>query len=139
MDAQFLGETDQVRQRSGIHFLHLLGPVGGDECSDFKNSIGRTFLSGNGIFAETGKSRLSVPAHRSAAFRHAGVKPRPAMSGMGGVLHLRPSILPREIHLLGSGDHAIVHVRTHEAVLIIDPARYVIGLSRHHNSGRTSR
>jgi hypothetical protein len=22
-------------------------PVGGDECSDFKNPIGRTFLSGN--------------------------------------------------------------------------------------------
>jgi hypothetical protein len=35
-------------------------PVGGNECSDFKNPIGRTFLSGNRIFAETGKSRLSV-------------------------------------------------------------------------------
>jgi hypothetical protein len=34
--------------------------MGGDECCDFKNPIGRTFLSGNGIFAETGKSRLSV-------------------------------------------------------------------------------
>jgi hypothetical protein len=33
--------------------------MGGDECSDFKNPIGRTFLSGNRIFAETGKSRLS--------------------------------------------------------------------------------
>jgi hypothetical protein len=45
-------------------------PVGGDECSDFKNPIGRTFLCGNRIFAEAGKSRLSV-------------KPRP----VGGVLH----------------------------------------------------
>jgi hypothetical protein len=27
--------------------------VGGDECSDLKNPIGRTFLSGNCIFAET--------------------------------------------------------------------------------------
>ena len=45
-------------------------PPGGDECSDFKNPIGRTFLSGNRIFAETGKSRLSV-------------KPRP----VGGELH----------------------------------------------------
>jgi hypothetical protein len=44
--------------------------MSGDECSDFKNPIGRTFLSGDGIFAETGKSRLSV-------------KPRP----VGGVLH----------------------------------------------------
>jgi hypothetical protein len=34
--------------------------LGGDECSDFKNPIGRTFLSGTRIFAETGKSRLSV-------------------------------------------------------------------------------
>jgi hypothetical protein len=34
--------------------------VGGDECSDFKKPIGRTFLSGHRIFAETGKSRLSV-------------------------------------------------------------------------------
>ncbi len=33
---------------------------GTDECSDFKNPIGRTFLSGTCIFAETGKSRLSV-------------------------------------------------------------------------------
>jgi len=46
--------------------------IGGDECSDFKNPIGRTFLSGNRIFAETGKSWLSV-------------KPRP----LGGELHLK--------------------------------------------------
>jgi len=32
----------------------------GDEWSDFKNPIDRTFLSGSCIFAETGKSRLSV-------------------------------------------------------------------------------
>src|SRR4030042_1760011 len=37
---------------------------GGAECNDFKTPIGRTFLSGNCIFAETGKSRLSVkPPH----------------------------------------------------------------------------
>jgi hypothetical protein len=29
-------------------------------CSDFKNLIGRTFLSGNDIFAETRKSPLSI-------------------------------------------------------------------------------
>jgi len=40
--------------------------MGGDECIDFKNPIVRTFLSGNRIFAATGKSRLSV-------------KPRPYM------------------------------------------------------------
>jgi hypothetical protein len=34
--------------------------MGGDECSDFQNPIGRTFLSGKRISAETGKSRLSV-------------------------------------------------------------------------------
>ena len=34
--------------------------MGGDECSDFKSPIGRTSLSGNRIFAEAGKSRLSV-------------------------------------------------------------------------------
>jgi hypothetical protein len=31
--------------------------MGGDECSDFKDPIGRTFLSGNCIFAETGLRR----------------------------------------------------------------------------------
>jgi len=38
--------------------------MGGDECSDFKNPIGRPAkagFSGNGIFTETGKSWLSVP------------------------------------------------------------------------------
>ena len=49
--------------------------AGGDEYIDFKNPIGHTFLSGSHISAEAGKSRLSVPARRSAAFRHAGVKP----------------------------------------------------------------
>jgi hypothetical protein len=39
---------------------------GGDECSDFKNPIGRTFLSGNRIFAETacppvGRESLGYP------------------------------------------------------------------------------
>ena len=34
--------------------------MGGDECRDLKNPIGRTFLSGSRIFAETEKSRLSV-------------------------------------------------------------------------------
>jgi len=47
----------------------------GNECSDLKKPIGRTFLSAKRIFAETRKSRLSVPARRSATFRHAGVKP----------------------------------------------------------------
>jgi len=44
--------------------------MGGDECSDFKNPIGRTFLSGNRIFAETGLrrelSRTKVSAIREA-------------------------------------------------------------------------
>jgi len=31
--------------------------VGGDERSDFKNPIGRTFLSGSRIFAETGGNK----------------------------------------------------------------------------------
>jgi hypothetical protein len=31
--------------------LSRLNGMGGDECSDFKNPIGRTFLSGNRIFA----------------------------------------------------------------------------------------
>jgi len=47
-----------------------IGGMGGDECSDFKNPILRTFLCGNRIFAETEKSRLCV-------------KPRP----VGGELH----------------------------------------------------
>jgi hypothetical protein len=45
-------------------------PVDGDPCDDSKNPIGRTFsarvdsdLSGSRIFAETGKSRLSVKPH----------------------------------------------------------------------------
>jgi len=42
-----------------------IGGMGGDECSDFKNPIGRTFLSGNCIFAETGKSRLSGKRRRA--------------------------------------------------------------------------
>ena len=52
------------------------GPVGrgGDECSDFKNPIGRTFLSGIRIFAETacppvGRESLGYPC------LHAGVQP----------------------------------------------------------------
>ena len=47
--------------------------MGGDECSDFKNPIGRPAkagLSGNGIFAETGLrrelSRTKVSAIREA-------------------------------------------------------------------------
>jgi hypothetical protein len=63
--------------------LLRLNEIGGGECSDSKNPIGRTFSSGNRIFAETGKSRLSVPARRSAVFRHAGVKPGP----VAGELH----------------------------------------------------
>jgi hypothetical protein len=39
---------------------------GGDECSDFENPIGRTFLSGSCIFAEAGKSRLSVKLRAEA-------------------------------------------------------------------------
>jgi len=42
--------------------------MGEDECSDFKNPIGRPAkegLSGNRIFAETGKSRLSVKPRRA--------------------------------------------------------------------------
>jgi hypothetical protein len=40
--------------------------VGGDEYSDFKNPIGRTFLSGSCIFAETaclpvGRESLGYP------------------------------------------------------------------------------
>ena len=53
--------------------LSRLNGMGGDVCNDFKNTMGRPAkagLSGNGIFAETGKSRLSV-------------KPRP----VGGELH----------------------------------------------------
>ena len=37
--------------------------VGGDEYRDFKNLIGRTFLSGSRIFAETEKPRLSAKSH----------------------------------------------------------------------------
>jgi hypothetical protein len=44
--------------------------MGGDECSDFKDPIGRTFLSGNCIFAEAGLrrelSRTKVSAIREA-------------------------------------------------------------------------
>jgi hypothetical protein len=60
---------------------------GGDECSDFKNPIGRTFLSGNRIFAETGKSRLSV-------------KPRP----VGGVLYLILCVYCNLLSFLGPSD-----------------------------------
>jgi hypothetical protein len=45
---------------------------GGDECSDFKNPIGRTFLSGSRIFAETGKVsaiRKAPPSGRGASLR----------------------------------------------------------------------
>jgi hypothetical protein len=52
--------------------LSRFNGVDGDECSDVTNPIGRTFLSGKRIFAETGKSRLSV-------------KSRP----VGGELHFR--------------------------------------------------
>jgi hypothetical protein len=44
--------------------------MGEDECSDFKDPIGRTFLSGNCIFAEAGLrrelSRTKVSAIREA-------------------------------------------------------------------------
>ena len=52
---------------------------GGDECSDFKNPIGRPAkagLSGNRIFAETEESRLSV-------------KPRPYGRGASLPIHLK--------------------------------------------------
>jgi len=45
---------------------------GGDECSGFKNPIGRTFLSGNRIFAETGKSRLSEEEERDGRMDRRG-------------------------------------------------------------------
>jgi len=61
-----------VEGMSGSYLLKLeYSDDFGEQCSDSRNPIGRTFLSGNRIFAETGKSRLSV-------------KPRP----VDGELHL---------------------------------------------------
>jgi hypothetical protein len=58
---------DLICSCNGLYFLEILyenageyPALWGDEYSDFKNPIGRTFLSGSGIFAETGKSRLSA-------------------------------------------------------------------------------
>jgi hypothetical protein len=47
-------------------------PVGGDECSDFKNPIGRTFLSGNPHFRRDWKVsaiREAPPCGRGASLQ----------------------------------------------------------------------
>jgi len=60
-------------------------PVGGDECSEFKNPIGRTFLSGNPHFRRDWKVsaiREAPPCGRGASlFLHEAPSPSPLPVG----------------------------------------------------------
>jgi hypothetical protein len=57
-----------------------------DECSDFKNPIGRTFLSGCSIFTETGLRRELSRTKVSAVGEAPACLPRP--NGVGGELQI---------------------------------------------------